>query len=530
MSEWWRGAVIYQIYPRSYLDTNGDGIGDLAGITRKLDYIRSLGVDAIWLSPFYRSPMKDFGYDVSDYLNVDPIFGTLADFDQLLAEAHARGLRIVIDQVWSHTSDQHPWFIESAGSRENARADWYVWADAKEDGSPPNNWQASFGGPSWTWSPRRRQYYLHNFLAQQPDLNFWNPEVREAVLRIARFWLDRGVDGFRLDVINYIVHDRELRDNPPALRRETPQLATQMQRHCFDRSRPEALDFIRELRALMDSYGERMTVGEIGDEPPLPRQQEYTLPPDRLHTAYSFYLLHGELTPDRFISAMASWAEAAGWPSWSLGNHDVARFATRAAHDNPRLARTLMGALMALRGTIFLYQGEELGLPQAHVAFERLRDPYDIASYPGGDGRDGARTPIPWLADAPNAGFSSGADTWLPIDPAHLPLAADRQEGDAGSMLNFSRMLIAARQGSETLRRGEAHLLRDAPAGVLAFERRLDGERLCCLFEMAGRPAAFEMPDLTGAQTILTWQDAAPRAGGVDLGPYAGALLRLSPG
>jgi alpha-glucosidase len=249
MAEWWRGAVIYQIYPRSFLDTNGDGVGDLAGVIAKLDYIAALGVDGIWLSPFYPSPMKDFGYDVSDYVGVDPLFGTLADFDALLAGAHARGLKVIIDQVWSHTSDKHSWFVESTSSRDNPKADWYVWADPKPDGTPPNNWLAVFGGASWTWSTTRRQYYLHNFLVEQPDLNLWRPEVRAAILDVARFWLDRGVDGFRLDVINFIVHDAELRDNPAAGLSATPAQVTQMQRHVFDRSRPEALGFIAELRA-----------------------------------------------------------------------------------------------------------------------------------------------------------------------------------------------------------------------------------------------------------------------------------------
>ncbi len=294
MAEWWRGAVVYQVYPRSFRDSGADGVGDLGGVRQGLDYIASLGVDAIWLSPFFRSPMKDFGYDVSDYRDVDPLFGALADFDALLAEAHARGLKVIIDQVWSHSSDRHPWFLESSASRDNPRADWYVWADAKPDGTPPNNWLASFGGPAWTWSAKRRQYYLHNFLPEQPDLNFWNPAVQDEVLDIARFWLDRGVDGFRLDVVNYYVHDRTLADNPPAHRNRTPLMATDMQLHKRDRSQPENLIFINRLRALMDSYaGERMTVGEIGDEPPLPRQQEYTQPPDRLHTAYSFFLLVG---------------------------------------------------------------------------------------------------------------------------------------------------------------------------------------------------------------------------------------------
>src|SRR5580704_9501181 len=256
--DWWRGAVIYQIYPRSFQDSDGNGVGDLAGITRRLAYVAELGVDAIWISPFFKSPMKDFGYDVSDYRDVDPLFGTLQDFDALIAEARRLGIRVIIDQVLSHTSDQHAWFKESRACHDNPKADWYVWADAKPDGTPPNNWLSIFGGPAWTWSAKRRQYYLHNFLPEQPDLNFWNPAVQDAVLDIARFWLDRGVDGFRLDVVNYYVHDRNLTDNPPAQRNRTPLMATDMQRHQFDRSQPENLLFINRLRKLMDSYaGER---------------------------------------------------------------------------------------------------------------------------------------------------------------------------------------------------------------------------------------------------------------------------------
>nr|MBA3812287.1 alpha-glucosidase [Caulobacteraceae bacterium] len=373
--DWWRGAVIYQVYPRSFRDTTGDGVGDLAGVIEKLPYIASLGVDGLWLSPFFASPMKDFGYDVSDYRAVDPLFGTLADFDTLVARAHGLGLKLIIDQVWSHTSERHPWFLQSAASRENPRADWYVWADAKADGAPPNNWQASFGGPSWTWNPRRRQYYLHNFLEAQPDLNFWNPDVQDAILDVARFWLDRGVDGFRLDVVNFIFHDPALRDNP-ALRRVRPAaLPTGFQRHLHDRSQPEALAFLARLRALLDSYDGRMAVGEIVDPSPLERQREYTAPPDRLHTAYSFYLLDARAaTPALFAGALEAWAGAAGWPAWSLGNHDVPRFASRLARSGTRQeVKILLAALVCLRGTVFLYQGEELGLPQAHVPFEALR-------------------------------------------------------------------------------------------------------------------------------------------------------------
>ena len=528
MAEWWRGAVFYQVYPRSFLDSGLDGVGDLGGVRRGLDYIASLGVDAIWLSPFFKSPMKDFGYDVSDYRDVDPMFGSLADFDALLAEAHARGLKVIIDQVWSHSSDKHPWFVESSASQENARADWYVWADAKPDGTPPNNWLASFGGPAWTWSAKRRQYYFHNFLPEQPDLNFWNPVVQDAVLDVARFWLDRGVDGFRLDVVNYYVQDRNLTDNPPALRNRTPLMATDMQFHRFDRSQPENLLFINRLRKLMDSYaGDRMTVGEIGDEPPLPRQQEYTLPPDRLHTAYSFYLLSGEEgTPTLFRTALESWEDAAGWPSWSLGNHDVARFPTRMAHNDARRAKALFAALIVMRGTIFVYQGDELGLPDGHVPFERLQDPFAIAAYAGGAGRDGCRTPMPWTSAAPMGGFTVAADAWLPMDPAHLPLAIERQELAADSTLHYARAVIAARKNSQALKTGTCVQLA-TPDNMLGFERAADGERVRCYFELGGTATVIEDAEASAGTALFVGGGAQLVAAGLKLPPYGAAIVRV---
>ena len=527
---WWKSAVVYQIYPRSFLDTDGDGVGDLKGIAAKLDYIAALGVDAVWLSPFFRSPMKDFGYDVSDYCDVDPLFGTLADFDAVLAAVHARGLKLIIDQVWSHTSDRHPWFLESASSADSPKADWYVWADAKADGTPPNNWLASFGGPSWTWHPVRRQYYLHNFLTSQPDLNFWNPAVQDAILDVARFWLERGVDGFRLDVINMIVHDRELRDNPVARHNRTPATATQFQEHCFDRSRPEALAFVSRLRALTDSYGDRMTVGETVATHALELQQEYTEGRHRLHTAYSFYLLNArKASPELFAHTLSAWANATGWPAWSLGNHDVPRFPTRLTDGgDPRQVKGLLALLLCLRGAPYLYQGDELGLPQAHVPFERLQDPFAIAAYTGDAYRDGARTPMPWRGDDANGGFSSAAETWLPVDPAHLPLAVDAQEHDAESMLNFTRDFLALRKTLPALQVGDAKVL-DASAGVLAFERTCKGERVLCVFEMAGQEAVFEAPDLAGATPLAQFSGALVEAAGIRLPPFAVALLRLQP-
>ncbi|HEV2365473.1 MAG TPA: alpha-amylase family glycosyl hydrolase [Caulobacteraceae bacterium] len=525
-AEWWRGAVIYQIYPRSFCDSNSDGVGDLPGIISKLDYVAGLGVDGVWLSPFFVSPMKDFGYDVADYRDVDPLFGTLADFDALLARAHALGLKVIIDQVWAHTSDAHPWFVASAAARQGPKADWYVWADARPDGSPPNNWQASFGGPSWTWGPRRRQYYFHNFLAAQPDLNFWNPAVGEEILSIARFWLDRGVDGFRLDVIANLFKDRKLRENPRAAYETAPAMPTSFQRHVFDRCRPETVAFLSRLRALTDTYEDRMMVGEVVDTPPLPRQLEYTAGTDRLHTAYGFLFLSARSAPPAlFAEAMTAWEGASGWPSWSLGNHDVPRFASRLARSgDPRQARALLAALFFLRGTIFLYQGEELGLPQANLPLAALKDPYAIAAYTGGAGRDGARTPMPWTTEGPSAGFSASAETWLPVDPAHRPLAVAAQQAGPDSFLQFTRRLIALRAAHPALRLGEARVLR-APDGVLAIERSWQGERLLCLINLGDQPAEFE----SGGQAagVEDFLGGSVERGRARLASFAGAVASL---
>ncbi|QUD88029.1 alpha-amylase family glycosyl hydrolase [Phenylobacterium montanum] len=526
---WWRGAVIYQIYPRSFCDSDGDGVGDLKGITSKLDYVASLGVDGIWLSPFFRSPMKDFGYDVSDYCDVDPSFGTLADFDALLARAHELGLKVIIDQVYSHTSEEHSWFVESAASRDNPKADWYVWAPAKPDGTPPNNWQASFGGPAWTWGPRRRQYYLHNFLKEQPDLNFHNPAVQDAVLDVARFWLDRGVDGFRLDVVNYFVHDPALTDNPPSGGERTPARTYLFQKHVHDKSRPETLRFVERLRALTDQYPERMMVGEIVDDDELARQREYTEGDHRLHTAYSFHLIGGRRgDPALFAEAAPAWAGASGWPSWSIGNHDVPRFPTRlgGANAGPEQAKALLAALFALRGTIFLYQGDELGLPQGRVRFEDLQDPFARAAFTGDAGRDGARTPFPWDRAQPMAGFTTASHAWLPVDPAHAERAVSTQERDPASLLAFTRRLIALRTEEPALRLGEAEVLA-APEGVLAIRRRERGAEVVCVINLGAAPAALSLPGLAKATLLGCGLSASREGDSLDLPPFGGVIAKL---
>lgn len=476
---WWRSGVFYQIYPRSFADSDGDGIGDLRGITAHLDYVAELGVDAIWLSPFQASPQDDFGYDVSDYRAVDPLFGTLADFDALLARAHALGLRVIMDQVISHSSDRHAWFTESRQDRSNPRADWYVWADPRPDGTPPNNWLSVFGGGAWQWEPRRMQYYLHNFLVSQPDLNLHNPEVLDAIEGELAFWLDRGVDGFRLDTANFYLHDPLLRDNPPrpdALRGtgDTPMTNPHAwQSHIYDRSRPENLHVLRRLRTLTDRYPERMMVGEIACDLGVRRIAEYCASPDLLHTGYSFDLLGPAFSAAHVRrSVEAFFAEPGeGWPAWALSNHDVMRVASRWGDGSPACVRLLLALLLTLPGTPFLYQGEELGLPQAEIAFEELRDPYGIAFWPAIKGRDGCRTPMPWTAAA-DAGFSTGKP-WLPIPAAHRARAASAQAADPGSALAFTRAFLRLRRGHPALCGGCARFL-DAPEPVLAFHRAPD--------------------------------------------------------
>jgi alpha-glucosidase len=495
---WWRGATIYQVYPRSFADSNGDGIGDLAGIMSRLDYIASLGVDAVWISPFFKSPMKDFGYDVADYCAVDPIFGTLADFDALIQKAHGLGLRIMADLVFSHTSDQHSWFAESRSARDNPKADWYVWADAKPDGSPPNNWASVFHGPAWTWDARRGQYYMHNFLKDQPQLNVHNPAVQEALLDIVRFWLDRGVDGFRVDAINFAMHDPQLRDNPPAP--SGSGLRTRpfdFQLKLYNQSHPDIPQFIERMRALTDLYPGRFTVAEVGGPDPDPEMKAFTEGETHFNSAYGFDFLYANtLTPKLVQRALDSWPDAAGigWPSWALSNHDAPRWISRWAPADAQRAYAQMVMLLfvALRGNIILWQGEELGLTQVDIPFDRLQDPEAIANWPLTLSRDGARTPMPWVAQDEFGGFSV-AEPWLPIGDDNAARAVDRQENDAGSMLNLTRRLIAFRNANEALLLGELTVI-EASDTLLVFERSGAGQHMLCAFNFGEAPIAWSPP------------------------------------
>lgn len=498
-ADWWKGAVIYQIYPRSFADSNNDGIGDLKGITEKLDYIADLGVDAIWLSPFYKSPMKDYGYDVADYCDVDPMFGTIDDFKKMLDKAHKLDMKIIIDFVLTHSSNQHAWFQESRTSRTNPKADWYIWADPKADGSPPNNWQAHFGGSSWTFDIRRGQYYFHNFLAEQPDINLRSAGARKAIFDAARFWLDMGVDGFRLDAALHYFCKPDLEDNPPNpnpsaswFEHPTP---FSMQIHENDIDVPETLAFMEELRALMDEYDDRMGVAEIGGERGVKLAAQYTDGPRRIHTAYNFSLITGEkITASKIKNALIEFISqpGEGWPSWAFSNHDVPRVASRwhpdktpGAHD-PRFSKMLMALLCSLYGSIFIYEGEELGLPEAQIPFDRLHDPWGKFLYPVWQGRDGCRTPMPWRGNEKHAGFSK-TEPWLPVPESHRSLAVDKQEKDPESTLHFCRRFLRWRKENPALMKGEIKFIETGDENVLCFTRSLDGNKILCLFNLSDR-------------------------------------------
>ena len=493
MSEWWRGAVIYQIYPRSYQDSNGDGVGDLQGIASRLPYVASLGVDAIWLSPIFISPMKDMGYDVSNYVDIDPLFGTLEDFDTLVSKAHELGLKVIIDQVLSHSSDKHEWFVESRRDRTNGKADWYVWADPNPDGTPPNNWPSVFGSTAWEWEPRRRQYYLHNFLIEQPDLNVHNSEVQNALLDAMRFWLDRGVDGFRLDTVNYYFHDTQLRNNPPNPdigQGNTPAETYGWQFHEFSKNRPENITFLERMRALTDEYDARMMVGEVGDagETGLKIMGEYTEGDSRLHMCYNFEMLGPNFSAGHFRNIIETFQNGApeGWPSWSFSNHDVCRHVTRwgqHCNDPEALAKQAVALLMSFEGTIGIYQGEELGLPETEMEYHELTDPPGLRFWPEVKGRDGCRTPMVWSTQDKHGGFSD-AKPWLPVKAPQAARAVDGQEGQPDSVLETYRAVIAFRQNTPALRSGTSTFV-NLPEPVLAFHRTLGDTVVTCIFNLS---------------------------------------------
>jgi len=531
--DWWRGAVIYQIYPRSYQDSDGDGIGDLAGIVQRLPYIAGLGVDAIWISPFFTSPMKDFGYDVSDYCGVDPMFGTLADFDAVVDAAHRLGVRLMIDLVLSHTSDQHPWFRESRSDHTNPRANWFVWADAQPDGTPPNNWLSVFGGSAWEWDGKRMQYYLHNFLTSQPDLNFHEPAVQDALLEVVRFWLKRGVDGFRLDTINFYFADKLLRDNPalpPERRNDSIAPAVNpynWQEHIYSKNQPENLEFLRKLRAELEPYG-AAAVGEVGDaQRGLEIMAEYTSGGDKVQMCYPFELLQpkratAEVLAETFARLSAAAPDA--WPCWSYSNHDTVRHVTRWGLS-VAAAKTYATLLMCLRGSVCIYQGEELGLAEADVAFEDLQDPYGIRFWPEFKGRDGCRTPMVWELSNQNGGFSAGR-AWLPVPPEHLGRSVDAQEADADAILHHYRRALALRHAHSALIRGDQSQIQ-AVGDVAHFTRSDPTETLFVAVNLGEAPASIAMPAGAWSRIGADIGSVAPGADGrLFLEPWQICLAR----
>ncbi|WP_326914896.1 alpha-amylase family glycosyl hydrolase [Sphingopyxis chilensis] len=520
---WWESAVIYQIYPRSFQDSNDDGIGDLEGIGRRLDYIAGLGVDAIWLSPVFPSPMADFGYDVSDYCGVDPIFGTRDDLDQLIAAAHARGLKLLLDFVPNHSSTAHPWFAESRASRANPKRDWYIWRDGAPGGGPPNNWTSDMGGPAWELDAATGQYYLHSFLKEQADLNWRNPAVRAAMTDVLRFWLDRGVDGFRIDVLWHCIKAEDLPDNPvnPEFVPGMGEKFRVLQRHSTNQ--PEIHELAAAFRALADGYGERLLVGEI------------CLPVDELMRYYGSAEAPGVHLPFNFqlfeapwdagvLSAIIAEYEAAlpprGWPNWVLGSHDAPRLAGRVGDLQARVAAML---LLTLRGTPTLYQGDELGIGRVAIPPDRIRDPQDLRQPGLGLGRDAARTPMAWDESA-NAGFS-GAEPWLPLHGSWQLHNVASEDRDPASMLTLYRRLLALRRRSAALRIGDLRLVA-SDEDVLQYERRSRQERVLVALNIGSETRRLLLPAGSAIADVLASTHALRTLDGL-LAPNEGLVLRL---
>ena len=488
---WWQTGVVYEIYPRSFADSNGDGTGDLAGITSRLDYLQWLGVDAIWIAPFYPSPMADFGYDVADYTDVDPLFGSMDDFDQLVAEAHRRGLRVLVDYVPNHTSDRHPWFIESRSSRTNPKRDWYTWRDPGPNGELPNNWISMFAGPAWEWDEATAQYYLHMFLKEQPDLNWRNPEVRAAMFDAARFWLDRGVDGFRIDVAPMVMKDPQLRDNPlnpnPATWQAMGSWATQ--RHDNDHAHPDMHELYRSFRTLLESYpGDRVSIGELHHPDYGVWASYYGERQDEIHVPFNFHLTYSPWTAEAVrgaIEGVQAALPAGAWASWVLGNHDQPRFASSSRAGRAQ-ARVGMLALLTLRGTPTIYYGDEIGMVDVPVATADARDPLEHRE--PGRGRDPERSPMQWDG-APNAGFCPpGVRPWLPLAADAPSVNVAGQAEDPDSLLTLTRRLIQVRREHPVLHLGDFEPFGPTPEGTYAFRRVSAGGQLTVALNLTAEP------------------------------------------
>ncbi len=525
---WWKGAVVYHVYVRSFFDSDGDGHGDLKGVLAKLDYIESLGVDAIWLSPIHPSPNRDWGYDIADFEGVQADYGTLDDFETLLDAVHGRGMKLLLDEVLSHTSDEHAWFRESlTGGAEGPKADWYVWADPQPDGTAPNNWLSVFGGPAWAYQPARRQHYHHKFLRQQPKLNWRNPDAREAALKVLDFWLAKGVDGFRLDVAGTYLHDTALTDNPPVPLAERRGLhwghAGNLQRHLYDSNLEENVEVLDIIRRRVEAHGDRFVFGEFSEEEE--RCGAYLGPDQGLHSGYTFVMLLARRLGPKFVrdhaATLARFPDH--WPTVSFSNHDVPRTASRFGED---AARLMFALLLALQGTALIYQGEELGLPQAALTRDQLRDPVGDLYWPYDGGRDGCRTPMPWGAGE-TLGFTTGTP-WLPAAREHASLTVAAQEAAPTSMLAYARSIIAFRKAHLALTMGAMEML-ETPDPVLAFMRTSGAERIACLFNMGAEAVDLAGARLANAELLDAGTGTIDHSQGAwRLGPYAARFLRLS--
>ena len=541
-TSWWRHAVVYQIYPWSFQDSNADGIGDIPGIISRLDYLNdgtphSLGVDAIWLSPIYPSPMKDFGYDVADYCAIDPRFGTLADFDRLVSEAHRRGIRVLMDLVLNHTSDQHPWFLDSRSSRHSAKRDWYLWADPGMRRRRPSNWTAVFGGSAWEWDRTTGQYYLHSFLKEQPDLNWNHPDAQAAMHEVVRFWLDRGVDGFRLDAINWIGKDSNWPNNPTrffALRSYLRQI------HHYDRDQPFTHTVLQMLRTWTNDYPGAVMVGEASSDTPGGPAAFYGKGTDELHMVFDFRILKSSWDPQRFRRLIDEWDRAVppgGWPTHVLSNHDNSRHYSRYgrgvdAETAARRARAAALLLLTLRGTPYLYYGEEIGMRDVRLRYRQLRDPYTRRYWPFWRGRDPARTPMQWNG-GPQAGFTTGIP-WLPVSPDFEHVNVAREAQDRTSLLALYRKLIWLRKTTPALVLGTYREVTGGPLSCLIYVRETGGElseRLLIAVNFSSDPHGFALPSIANGVTLLSTN---PHSTGqrfdsqhVSLGPDEGILVRL---
>ncbi len=527
--EWWQSGIIYQIYPRSFQDSNGDGVGDLPGITNRLDYLRWLGVDAIWISPIYPSPMADFGYDVSDYTGIHPMFGTLEDFDQLVAAAHERGLRVLLDYVPNHTSDQHPWFLESRSSRDNPKRDWYIWRDAAPGGGPPNNWLSSFGGGAWDWDEKTSQYYYHAYLKEQPDLNWRNPAVRKAMLDVLRFWLDRGVDGFRVDALRQVMKDDEFRDNPPNPNYTPDQGPYHSLLSVYSTDRPEVHDVVRDLRRVMDDYPNQLMIGEL--YLPLERLVRYYGDNnDGVHLPANFHLILTSWNAAD-IAALVDTYEGllpeSAWPNWVLGNHDRHRIASRVGPEQARVAAML---LLTLRGTPTLYYGDEIGMHDVSIPPDAVQDPFEL-NVPGlGLGRDPERTPMQWDAH-PHSGFSE-TSPWLPLADDFKKINVATERDDPRSMLTLHRRLLELRRRKLALAVG-GYSPRGVYGDLLAYERHDAENRFLILLNLGHQPHVFGLqPSERGMIVLSTHLDreAESVSGEISLRADEGVIVEITRG